>query len=98
MAFTASEEMSTMAEFSRIGIVPGEAFSTDDMPPEPAAAVAAGAADARSEIEANVERFTTQVNGWTWSTDDISRFGTDDPTRPTIALENICPNAPDHAV
>jgi hypothetical protein len=70
-------EMPLMAEFARIGIMPGSPFTTDDMSPDVAAAVAAGVADARTEIEANVERFTKRVNGWNWSTDDISRFGSD---------------------
>jgi hypothetical protein len=94
----ASGEMSTMAEFARIGVLPGQPFSTDDMSPEIVAAIEAGVEDARAAIEANVERFTAQVNGWNWSTDDISRFGTDYLTRSTVALKNIYPNAPDHAI
>jgi hypothetical protein len=91
-------EMPLMAEFARIGIMPGSPFTTDDMSPDVAAAVAAGVADARTEIEANVERFTKRVNGWNWSTDDISRFGSDYLARSTVALKNIYPNAPDHAI
>jgi len=94
----AFEEMGMMAEFARIGVLPGRPFSTDGMPPQVAAAVEAGVADARSEIEANVERLTARVNGWNWSTDDISRFGTDYLARSTVALKNIYPNAPDHAI
>jgi hypothetical protein len=92
------EEMPLMAEFARIGVIPGASFSTDGMSDEVAAAVADGVADARSEIAANLERALPYVNGWAWSTDDISRFGTDYLTRSTVALQNIYPNAPDHAV
>ena len=91
-------EMPLMAEFARIGVMPGSPFNTDDMSRDVVDAIADGVADARVEIEANVERFTQRVNGWNWSTDDISRFGSDYLGRSTVALKSIYPNAPDHAI
>jgi hypothetical protein len=91
-------EFADMARFGRIGVVPGEPFTTDAFSSEMIAALEQGVADAKAEIEENVERQTPVVNGWNWATVDVSRFGADYLTRSTIALKNIYPNAPDHAV
>jgi hypothetical protein len=94
----ALSEVADMARFSRIGVIPGEPFATDGLRSEIVAALEAGIADAKTEIEDNVEKFTPMVNGWNWATMDVSRFGTDYLNRSTVALKNIYPNAPDHAV
>jgi len=94
----AFDEFEAMAGFARIGLLPGTPFNTEGMSTEVVGALEVGIADAKAEIEANLEPFTAKVNGWNWSTDDISRFGSDYLARSTVALKNIYPNAPDHAL
>lgn len=94
----AMSEQAAMARFSRIGIVPGQAFSTSGLSDDVIAAIKEGIAEAEEEIKAVTEKPTAVVGNWAWDTSDISRFGTDYLMRAGISLKNIYPNAPDHAV
>jgi hypothetical protein len=91
-------EVDDMTRFARIGVVPGQRYSTEGLSDDVVAAIEQGIAEARAELETNVEEMTPVVNGWNWSVADISRFGTDYLTRATVSLKNIYPNAPDHAI
>jgi hypothetical protein len=93
-------EMDAMAEFARIGVVPGRRFTTEGLSPEIVSALEGGVATASAEIA----RFAQESGGgklvgtWLWSTKDISRFGRDYLQRAGISLQTIYPNAPDHAI
>lgn len=91
-------EVDHMARFAQIGVVPGQRFTTERMDDDLVAALESGIADAKAEIESMVEQISPVVNGWTWATNDISRFGTDYLVRAAVSLKNIYPNAPDHAI
>ena len=94
----AMSEQAAMARFSRIGVVPGQTFSTNDLSDDVITAIKEGIAEAEEEIKAVTEKPTAVVGNWAWDTSDISRFGTDYLMRAGISLKNIYPNAPDHAV
>jgi hypothetical protein len=91
-------EVEAMAAFAQIGVVPGQRFSTDGLSNELIVTLEAGIAEAKDEIENQVEKTGSLVGNWNWSTEDISRFGTDYLLRATVSLKNIYPNAPDHAI
>lgn len=94
----AIHEVEAMASFAKIGVIPGQPFSTDGLSTDVIAAIEEGIADAKQEIQAWVDQPPAMVGSWNWSLDDISRFGTDYLTRAAISLKNIYPNAPDHAI
>lgn len=91
-------EVDAMASFAKIGVIPGQPFSTDGLSTDVIAALEAGIADAKQDIQSWVDQPPAMVGSWTWSIDDVSRFGTDYLTRAAISLKNIYPNAPDHAI
>ena len=93
-------EMDTMAEFARIGVIPGRRFTTEGLSPENVRALEDGVAEARAMINemANEGAGGELINSWSWAIKDISRFGRDYLTRAAISLRNIYPNAPDHAI
>ncbi len=94
----ATYENDIMASFAAIGVAPGQPFSTDGLPPAIVAAMNEGIAEAQQELEVHSRTLVSQVNGWSWVTEDISRFGTDYLLRAAVALRNIYPNEPDHAI
>ena len=91
-------EFDAMARFSRIGVLPGQPFVTEHLSDEVIAAMAEAIAETNEEFEESSSRLGSSVGNWQWDTTDISRFGTDYLRRSVIALKNIYPNAPDHAV
>jgi hypothetical protein len=93
-------EMESMASFARIGVIPGQRFSTAGLPAEVVQAVEESVAEARAEIAKLADETAggELVGTWRWGTKDISRFGQDYLTRAVIALKTIYPNAPDHAI
>jgi hypothetical protein len=94
----AIHEVEAMASFARIGVIPGQRFSTNGLSSELIAALEAGIVEAKSDIEQQVEQTGSRVGNWNWATEDVSRFGTNYLMRASISLKNIYPNAPDHAV
>ncbi len=92
------DEIDLLSRFAEIGVVPGARFSTEGLAEDTVAALAAGVADARAEIEARSRAQTDEVNGWTWGLEDMSRFGSDYLKRASVALKTIGPNEPRHAV
>jgi hypothetical protein len=93
------DEMPMLARFARIGVVPGERFTTQGMSAQVVAALEEGIKDAKQAIaqrSATSQRDTG--GGWEFGTDDISRFGRDYLLRAAISVENIYPNSPDHAL
>jgi hypothetical protein len=94
----AMSELAPMARFSRIGVVPGRAFSAHSLSDDVIAAIEQGITEAKAEINAVIEKPAKTVGNWMWDTSDISRFGSDYLFRAAISLKNIYPNAPDHAV
>lgn len=92
-------EMDKMAEFARIGVIPGRRFTTEGLSPENVRALEDGIAEARVMIaEIANEGAGELVGNWSWAIKDISRFGRDYLTRAAVSLRNIYPNAPDHAI
>lgn len=93
-------EVETMAAFAKIGVIPGQRFSSASLPAEVVKAVEAGVAEARDEIAKLADETAggELVGAWLWATKDNSRFGRDYLTRAVIALRTIYPNAPDHAI
>jgi hypothetical protein len=93
-------EMDAMAEFARIGVIPGRRFTTEGLSPENVRALEEGVAEANAMINdmANEGAGGELIGSWFWTTKDISRFGRDYLTRAAISLRNIYPNAPDHAI
>jgi hypothetical protein len=93
-------EMDAMAEFARIGVIPGRRFTTEGLSPENVRALEEGVAEANAMIHdmANEGAGGELIGSWFWTTKDISRFGRDYLTRAAISLRNIYPNAPDHAI
>ena len=67
------EEIILMARFARIGVIPGERFTTDSMDDNMVAAIEAGVADAVAEISAHAKASTKLVNGWSWALEDMCR-------------------------
>ena len=50
-------------------------------------------------MEKRSRNLTDEVNGWNWiGAEDLSRFGTDYTLRAAVAVRNIYPNDPEHAV
>ncbi len=94
----AMSEQDAMARFSRIGVIPGQAFSTNDLSDDMITAIEQGIVEAEQEINAVIEKPAKTVGKWLWDTSDISRFGSDYVLRAGISLKNIYPNAPDHAI
>jgi hypothetical protein len=94
----ATFENEMMARFAKIGVVPGQPFSTEGLSPEIVTAMKAGIEEADQEMEKLAQDFTEDFNGWNWTgSEDLSRFGTDYNLRAAIALRNIYPNDPAHA-
>jgi len=93
-------EVETMASFAKIGVIPGQRFSSAGLPAEVVQAVEEGVAEASAEIAklADETGGGELVGAWLWATKDNSRFGRDYLTRAVIALRTIYPNAPDHAI
>lgn len=94
----AIHEVEAMATFAKIGVIPGQPFSTDGLSTDVIAAIEEGIADAKQDIQALVDQPPAMVSSWSWSFDDLSRFGTDYLMRAAVSLKNIYPNAPDHAI
>ena len=94
----AMSEQAAMARFSRIGVVPGQTFSSHGLSDVVIAAIEQGIAEAEQEIKTVMEKPAKTVGNWAWDTSDISRFGTNYLWRAAISLKNIYPNAPDHAI
>jgi len=94
----AIHEVEAMASFARIGVIPGQPFSTDGLSSDVIAAIEEGVDDAKQDIQTWVDQPPGMAGSWAWLTDDISRFGTDYLQRAAISLKNIYPNAPDHAI
>jgi len=91
-------ELTAMTRFSRIGVVPGQDFSTNGLSDDVIAAMKQGITEAKQEITAIIEKPAVTVNNWLWDKSDISRFGSDYNFRAAVAQKNIYPNAPDHAM
>jgi hypothetical protein len=94
----AMSELDMMARFSRIGVVPGQPFSTEGMSIEVIAAMEDAIIEANQNFDEEASRMGAFSGNWQWDTSDISRFGTDYFRRSVVAHKNIYPNAPDHAV
>lgn len=94
----AMSEQAAMTRFSRIGVVPGQTFSSDGLSDDVIAAIEQGIVEAEQEIKMVIEKPAKTVGNWAWDTSDISRFGSDYLFRAAISLKNIYPNAPDHAI
>jgi len=94
----AMSELPAMARFSRIGVVPGQAFSSSALSDDVIAAIEEGIVEADQEIKTLIDKPAKMVGNWAWDTSDISRFGSNYPWRAAISLKNIYPNAPDHAI
>lgn len=95
----ATFENDLMARFAKIGVLPGQPFSTDGLPTEVITAMEAGIAEADQELERRSRNLTDEVNGWNWiGAEDLSRFGTDYLLRAAVSVRNIYPNDPEHAV
>jgi hypothetical protein len=91
--------MDAMAEFVRIGVIPGRRFTTEGLSPENVHAMELGVAEASALINGMANEGAGELIGsWSWATKDISRFGRDYLTRAAVSLRNIYPNAPDHAI
>jgi len=94
----AMSELDMMASFSRIGVVPGQPFSTEGMSSEIIAAMEEAIIETNQKIDEEQTKRGAFSGNWQWDTSDISRFGTDYFSRSVVASKNIYPNAPDHAV
>ena len=94
----AMSELDMMASFSRIGVVPGQPFSTEGMSSEIIAAMEEAIIETNQKIDEEQTKRGAFSGNWQWDTSDISRFGTDYFSRSVVAHKNIYPNAPDHAV
>lgn len=94
-------EMDAMASFAKIGVIPGQPFSTEGLSAEVVSAIEAGVAEAKATI-AKTARVSAGgqelIGSWLWSTTDTSQFGRDYLSRAAISLQTIYPNAPDHAI
>jgi hypothetical protein len=95
---TIKSEQDAMARFSRIGVIPGQDFSTEGLSDDVIAAIKEGIAEAKQDINRLIDEPAKTVGNWMWDTTDISRFGDDYLMRAGIAMKNIYPNAPDHAI
>ena len=93
-------EVEAMASFTKIGVIPGQRYSSAGLPDKVVRAIEEGVAEARAEIAKLADETAggELVGTWLWGTKDISRFGRDYLTRAVIALKTIYPNAPDHAI
>ena len=87
-----------MARFARIGVIPGERFSTEGLSAQQIKALEAGVAEAKREMKAWWATPKATHNAWNWDLTDRSRFGDNYLNRAAIASQTIYPNAPDHAV
>jgi hypothetical protein len=86
----AIHEMDKMAEFARIGVIPGRRFTTEGLSPENFRALEDGVAEARATIhEIANEGAGELVGNWSWAIKDISRFGRDYLLRAAVSLRNI---------
>ena len=94
----AMSELDAMARFSRIGVVPGQPFTTEGMSDEIIAALEESVVETNRKFDEEASRLGASAGNWQWDTSDISRFGTDYFRRSVIAFKNIYPNAPDHAI
>ena len=93
------KEMPMLARFARIGVIPGERFTTQGMSEQVVAALREGIKDAKKAV---AERATTLQKdaggGWLFDTDDISRFGDDYLLRAAGSATTIYRNSADHAL
>jgi len=88
-----------MAEFARIGVIPGRRFTIEGLSPENVHALEEGVAEASAIINKMANEGAGElISNWSWAIKDISRFGRDYLTRAAVSLRNIYPNAPDHAI
>ncbi len=94
----AMSELNAMARFSRIGVVPGQPFTTEGMSDEVIAALEESVVEANQNFDEQASQLGASVGSWQWDTSDISRFGTDYFRRSAQAFKTIYPNAPDHAI
>jgi hypothetical protein len=96
----AIHEVEAMASYAQIGVIPGQRFTTAGLSDEVVSAMEEGAAEAREVITETAKESAggELIGTWIWSTEDISRFGTDYLLRAAISLQTIYPNAPDHAI
>ena len=94
----AIHEVEAMASFAKIGVIPGQPFSTDGLSTDVIAAIEEGIADAKQDIQAWLDQPPATIGSWWWSADDVSRFGTDYLARTAVSLTTIYPNTPDHAI
>ena len=94
----AIHEFAAMASFAKIGVIPGQPFSTDGLSTDIIAAIEEGIADARQDIKAWLDQPPATVGSWFWSTVNFNQFGNDYLARAAVSLKTIYPNSPEHAI
>ena len=94
-------EMDAIASFAKIGVIPGQRFSTEGLSAEVVSAMEVGVAEAKATIAQTAREAAggqELIGCWLWAIKDASRFGRDYLSRAAISLQTIYPNAPDHAI
>ncbi len=94
----AESDAPLVSRLVRIGVVPGEPFDLERLPPSVADAIESGVAAARARIAgAPMTALGKPVNGWRGRL-DLGRYGTDYELRAAVALVGLGANLADDAV
>ncbi len=93
----ASDDADIVAKFAKIGIIPGEKFSSSNLDPEIAKAIELGAKDGLEKIKLNIVNVGSNQNGWQISV-DLGNYGTNYLLRATIAFVGLGANLPEDAI
>ncbi len=93
-----ANDFPVLARIARLGLVPGQDFDLNRLPPESQAALRAAPAAGRALIVAALPRAGSVTNGWRMIANPIGTYGTDYLRRAMIAFAGLGANTVEDAL
>ena len=93
----ASDDADLVAQFVKIGLIPGEKFDSSNLDPKIIDAIELGAKDGLEKIKSNIVNVGTNENGWQKAV-NLGSYGTDYLLRASVAFMGLGANLPEDAI
>jgi hypothetical protein len=93
-----ASDFSILARISRLGIVPGQPFSTDRFDQAERAEIQDGASAALQQMIASVPTMGTETEGWSNFANTVGVYGNAYLTRAGVTLAGLGANPPEDAI
>lgn len=92
-----SDDADSVAQFAKIGIIPGEKFDSSNLDPKIIEAIELGAKEGLKKIKSNIANVGTNENGWQIAR-DLGSYGTNYLLRASVAYMGLGANLPEDAI